>query len=67
MFVAAVDEAVDVNISVGDIEIVPSADAEQNSDRLQAIAFELNEIVVDNSYFKELKKERIKALVTIAR
>ena len=30
------------------------------------VAFELNKIVVDNSYFKELQKERIKALVTIA-
>lgn len=67
MFVAAVDEAVDVNISIGDIEIVPSADVEQNPDRLQTVAFELNKIVVDNSYFKELQKERIKALVTIAR
>lgn len=66
MFAAAVDEAIDVNITVGDIEIVPAADAEEKADDLKNVAIELNDIVVNNSYFREMQKERIKALVNIA-
>ena len=66
MFVRAVDEAVDINIEVGDVEIVPSQQAEQKSEDLKQVSFSLQKYLVDNSYFKEMKKERLKALLTIA-
>lgn len=66
IFAAAVDEAVDIDISVGEIEFTPAADAEEKADDLMNVAAELNEIVVNNDYFKEMQKERIKALVNIA-
>lgn len=66
IFVKAVDEAVDINITVGDIEIVPAKEAEEKADELKEISFELNDIVVDNDYFNEMSKARIKALLAIA-
>ena len=66
MFVRAVDEAVDINIEVGDVEIVPVQEAEQKSEDLKQVSFSLQKYLVDNSYFKEMKKERLKALLTIA-
>lgn len=66
MFVKAVDEAVDINITVGDVEIVPSEQAAQKSDNLNSVAIELTDIVVDDDYFTEMRKERVKALLTIA-
>ena len=66
IFVKAVDEAVDINITVGDVSIVPADQAEQKTDELNKVAFELNDIVVNNNYFDEMRKERINALVKIA-
>ena len=66
MFVRAVDEAVDINIEVGDIEIVPAQEAEQKSEDLKQVSITLQKYLVNNSYFKEMKKERLKALLTIA-
>ena len=66
MFVRAVDEAVDINIEVGDVEIVPVQEAEQKSEDLKQVSFSLQKYLVNNSYFKEMQKERLKALLTIA-
>ena len=66
MFVKAVDEAVDINIEVGDVEIVPVQEAEQKSEDLKQVSFSLQKYLVNNSYFKEMQKERLKALLTIA-
>ena len=65
IFVKAIDEAVDIDITVGDIEIVPANEAEEKADELKEISVELNEIVVDNDFFNEMSKARIKALLSI--
>ena len=66
IFVKAIDEAVDINIEVGDVQFVPASDAEQKSEDLNDISVEIKKIAVDRSYFDELKKQRLKALLTIA-
>ena len=66
IFVKAIDEAVDINVEVGDVQFVPSSDAEQKSENLKDISIEIKKIAVDRSYFDELKKQRLKALLTIA-
>ncbi|WP_407385481.1 dockerin type I domain-containing protein [Ruminococcus sp.] len=66
MFVKAVDEAVDINITVGDIQIIPSSDAEKDFEDLKSISYEIHDIAVDDDYFDEMRKEKIKALAAIA-
>lgn len=66
IFVKAVDEAIDIDISVGDVEIVPAEEAEEKSEELKEISYELTDIVVDRNFFDEMRKARIKALLTIA-
>jgi lysophospholipase L1-like esterase len=66
IFVKAIDEAVDINVEVGDVQFVPASDAEQKSEDLKDISVEIKKIAVDRSYFTELKKQRLKALLTIA-
>ena len=66
MFVRAVEEAVDIDIEVGDVEIVPSQEAEQKTEDLNQVSVSIQKYLVDNSYFKEMQKERVKALLTIA-
>ena len=66
IFVKAIDEAVDINVEVGDVQFVPTSDAEQKSEDLKDISVEIKKIAVDRSYFDELKKQRLKALLTIA-
>ena len=66
IFVKAIDEAVDINIEVGDVQFVPASEAEQKSENLKDISVEIKKIAVDRSYFTELKKQRLKALLTIA-
>lgn len=63
VFVRAASEAIDVNIEIGDITITPSSQTEENCDKLQELTVDIKEIVVDDSYFSELRKQRVQALV----
>lgn len=66
MFVKAIDEAVDINVEIGDVEFNPAANTEQKAEQFQKTAFELNKIVVSRDYFTEMRKARLKALLNIA-
>ena len=66
IFVKAIDEAIDIKIEVGDVEFVPASEAEEKTEDLNEISVEIKEVVVDNSYFDELRKARAQALLTIA-
>ena len=71
MFVKAVDEAVDIEIAIGEkagdeTSDIPAEAAEQVTKELDGISISWNKYIVDNSYFEEMQKERVKALLTIA-
>jgi lysophospholipase L1-like esterase len=65
IFVKAIDEAINVDVQVGDVTFEPVADPEQKAEELEQKAVEVNEIVVSNDYFNEMRKERLQALLNI--
>ena len=66
IFVKAIDEAVDINIEVGDVQFVPVDQAKEKTENLNDLSVQIKDIVVNRSYFDEMRKARAKALLTIA-
>lgn len=64
MFIKAVDEAIDIEISIG--APASAEETEGGFEDLDSIADELFKMYMDKDALRELQKQRIKALITIA-